>query len=67
MEKKSLLKMFPNKDWKCDALKMLIDTTGIDRRLDSGRPHTVPTTVIIYQVEDLSQTHRTVCCLSAAS
>jgi len=50
-----LLKMFPNKDWKRDALKMLIDTTGtVDRRPDSGRPHTVHTTAIIHQVEDLS-------------
>ena len=45
--------MFPNKDWKCDALKMLINTT-IDRRPDSGRPRTVRTTAIVHQVEDLS-------------
>jgi len=47
--------MFPNKDWKADALKVLMDTTGTaDRRLDSGRPRTVCTTAIIHQVEDLS-------------
>ena len=47
--------MFPDKDWKCDALKMLIDTTGtIDWRLDSGQPRTICTTAIIHQVEDLS-------------
>ena len=27
-EVKALLKMFSNKDWKRDALKMLIDMTG---------------------------------------
>ena len=47
--------MFHNKDWKRDALKMLIDTTGTaDRRPDSGRPRTVCTTAIIHQVEYLS-------------
>jgi len=52
---KGLRKMFPNKDWKRDALKVLIDTTGtIDRRPDSGRPRTVCTTAIIHQVEDQS-------------
>jgi len=67
--------MFPNKDWKGDALKVLNDTTGtVDRRPDSGRPRTVCITAIIHQVEDLSlsqqgklQTHRTVCCVFAAS
>ena len=49
---KGLLKMFPNKDWKRDALKMINDTTGtVDRRPDSGRPCTVYTTAIIHQVE----------------
>ena len=34
---KILLKMFPNKDWKRYALKMLIDMTDTaDRRPDSG-------------------------------
>ena len=59
--------MFPNKDWKRNALKVITDTTGtIDRRPDSGRPRTVCTTAIIHQVEDLAlsqegklQTHRT--------
>ena len=47
--------MFSNKDWKHDALKVLIDTTGTtDRRPDSGRPSTVRITAIIHQVEDLS-------------
>ena len=47
--------MFPNKDWKRDALKVLIDTTGtVDRRPDSGRSRTACTTAIIHQVEDLS-------------
>ena len=47
--------MFPIKDRKRDALKVLIDTTGTaDRRPDSGRPRTVCTTAIIHQVEDLS-------------
>ena len=47
--------MFPNKDWKRDALKVLIDTTGtVDRRPDSGRPRTVRTTAIIHQVADMS-------------
>ena len=47
--------MFPNKEWKHDALKMLIDTTGtVDRRPDSVRPRIVCTTAIIHQVEDLS-------------
>ena len=33
MEEKCLLKMLLYKDWKCDALKMLTDTTGtVDRR-----------------------------------
>jgi len=67
--------MFPNKDWKHDALKMLTDTTcTIDRRLDRGRPRTVRTTAIIHQVEDLSlsqlgkpQTRKTVFCVSATS
>ena len=37
--------MFPNKDWKRDALKVLIDTTcTVDRHPDSGRPCTVCTT-----------------------
>ena len=46
---KCLLKMFPNKDWKCDALKMLIDTTGtVDRRPESGRPRTVHTLSLIH-------------------
>ena len=47
--------MFPNKDWKHDALKMLTDKrhTG-DQHPDSGRPLTVHTTAIIHQVEDLS-------------
>jgi len=50
-----LLKRFPNKDWKCDALKVLNDTTGTDdQRPDSGRPRTVFTTAIIHQVQDLS-------------
>ena len=48
--------MFPNKDWKHVALKMLIDTTGtVDRQLDSGRPRTVHTTAIIHQVEDVTK------------
>ena len=52
---KGLLKMFPNRDWKRDALKVLIDKTGtVDRRPDSGRPRTVCTTAFIHQVEDLS-------------
>ena len=53
---KGLLKMFPNKDWKDDALKVLNDTNKgtVDRRPDSGRPRTVRTTAIIHQVEDLS-------------
>ena len=47
--------MFPNINWKHDALKVLIDTTGtVDRRPDSGRPRTVRTAAIIHQVEDLS-------------
>ena len=47
--------MFPNKDWKRDALKVLMDKTGtVDRRPDSGRPRTVCTTAFIHQVEDLS-------------
>ena len=47
--------MFPNRDWKHDALKVLIDMTGTgDRRPDSGQPRTVCTTAIIHQVEDLS-------------
>jgi len=30
--------MFPNKDWKRDALKVQIDMTGtVDRSPDSGR------------------------------
>ena len=46
--------MFPNKHWKCNALKMLTDTTGTAyRRPDSGRPRTVHTTAIIHQGEDL--------------
>ena len=46
---------FPNKDWNLRALKVLIDTKGtVDRRPDSGRPHTVRTTTIIHQVEDVS-------------
>jgi len=50
--------MFPNKDWNLGALQVLIDTKGtIDRRPDSGRPHTVCTTAIIHQVEDLSLSH----------
>ena len=64
--------MFSNKDWNLGALKMLVDTKGIaDRRPDSGRPHTVRTTTVIHQVEDLSlsqygkpQAYRTVCCVS---
>ena len=67
--------MFPNKDWNLGALKVLIDTKGtVDRRPDSGRLRTVHTTAIIHQGEDLSgrqqgklQTHKTVCCVSAAS
>ena len=55
MEQKGLLKTFPNKDCKRDALKTLSDTTGTtDQRPDSGQPHTVRTTAIIHQVEDLS-------------
>ena len=55
---KGLLKMFPNKDWKRDALKMLIDTTGnVDQRPDSGRPRTVCIAAIIHQVEDLLLSH----------
>ena len=51
----TMLMMFPNKDWKHDALKLLTDTTGtVDRRPDSGQPRTVRTTAIIHQVEDLS-------------
>ena len=50
-----MIKVFSNKDWKRDALKVLIDTTGtVDRRPDSGRPRTVCTTAMIHQVEDLS-------------
>ena len=46
--------MFPNKDWKRDALKVLIGTTGtVDRSPDGGRPLTVRTTAIIHQVQDL--------------
>ena len=67
--------MFPNKDWNHGALKVLIDTKGtVDQHPDSGRPRTVQTTAIIHQGEDLSrrqqgklQTHKTVCCVSAAS
>ena len=60
--------MFPNKDWKRDALTVLIDTTGtVDQRPDSGLPRTVRTTAVVHQVEHLSQTHITVCCVSAAS
>jgi len=41
--------MFPNKDWKRYALKVLIDPTGtVDQRQDSGRPRTVCTTAIIH-------------------
>ena len=75
---KRLLKTFPNKNWKLDALKALIrkiDKTGtIDRRLFSGGRCTLRTTAINDQVEHLAlshegklQTHRTVCCMSAAS
>ena len=40
--------MFPNKDWKRNALKVLTDTTGtVDRRPDSGQPHTVCTTATV--------------------
>jgi len=47
--------MFPNKHWKLDVVKVLIDTTGTtDRRPDSGRPRIVCTTAIIHQIEDLS-------------
>ena len=47
--------MFPDKDWKHDALKVLTDTTGTtDRRPGSGRPRAVCTTAIIHQVEYLS-------------
>jgi len=46
--------MFPNKDRKRDALKMLTDTTSTaDRRPDNGQPRTVRTTAVIHQVEDL--------------
>ena len=44
---KCLLKIFPNKDWKRDALKVLVDTTGtVDQRPDSGRPRAVHTAVL---------------------
>ena len=49
--------MFPNKDWKHDALKVLTETDmkgAVYQRPDSGRPRTVCTTAIIHQVEDLS-------------
>ena len=55
MKKYGVKGLFPNKDWKHDALKMLIDTAGtVDQRPDSGWPHTVFITAIIHQVEDLS-------------
>ena len=41
--------MFPNKDWKRDAQKVLVDTTGtVNQRPDSGQPRTVCTTAIIH-------------------
>jgi len=47
--------MFPNEDWNRGALKVVIGTKGtVDRRPDSGRLHTVLTTAIIHQGEDLS-------------
>jgi len=57
-----LIRQFPNKNWKRrvieDLLRKLRETGSLDRRTESGRPHTSRSCDNISAVEELTHFHK---------